>query len=226
MHSNLLLQFGPNIWTVEQPSSFLGVPLGLRMTIVRLRNQQLLIHSMIPCNEETYTAIDTLGEVRYLISPNLEHTRFIQEWQQHYPKSALYAPTDQCLTKHALAGRTNNLLPFQHNEIQCIAVNGMPRLQEFVFFHAESQTLILTDLAFNLGGTMSLWGKIFLHLNAAYKRFTPTRILKSLIKDRAAFNDSIQAISKWDFTKIIIAHGSPITQDARNTFEKAFAWAL
>lgn len=226
MHSHALHQFGPNIWIVEQSSNFLGVPLGLRMTIVRLSNQQLLIHSMIPCNEQTYTAIDALGEVRYLISPNLEHTRFIQEWQQRYPSSELYGPTDQCLTKHALAGHTRNLLPFQHHDLQCIAVNGMPRLQEFAFFHTESQTLVLTDLAFNLGGTMSLWGKSFLRLNGAYNRFTPTRILKSLIKERAAFDDSIQAISKWNFTQIIIAHGTPITQDARRTFEKAFAWAL
>ncbi len=95
MHSHALRPFGPNIWIVEQPSNFLGVPLGLRMTIIRLSNQQLLIHSMVPCNEQTYTAIDALGEVCYLISPNLEHTRFIQEWQQRYPSSALYGPTDQ-----------------------------------------------------------------------------------------------------------------------------------
>ncbi|MCF6325071.1 MAG: DUF4336 domain-containing protein [Gammaproteobacteria bacterium] len=226
MHSHALRQFGPNIWIVEQPSNFLGVPFGLRMTIVRLSNQQLLIHSMIPSNEQTNTAIDALGEVRYLISPNLEHTRFIQAWQQRYPDSELYGPTDQCLTKHALAGHSRNLLPFQHTNIQCIAVNGMPRLQEFVFFHEESQTLILTDLAFNLGGSMSLWSKSFLRLNGAYNRFTPTRILKSLIKDRTAFNDSIQAISKWNFKQIIIAHGTPVTRDARHTFEKAFAWAL
>ena len=223
MHS--LRQFGPNIWTVDQPSNFIGVPLGLRMTIVRLANQQLVIHSMSPCDAETHTAIQTLGEVRYLIAPNLEHTRFIDEWLNDYPQAILYAPTDELLAKHPTA-QSPNTLPFHHEDLLCQAINGMPRLQEFAFFHKESQTLILTDLAFNLGGEMSLWGNCFLRLNGAYNRFTPTRILKSLIKDQNAFYDSIQAIAQWGFKQIIIAHGTPVTQNARSTFDKAFAWTL
>jgi len=224
MHS--LRQFGPNIWTVEQPSNFLGVPLGLRMTIIRLANQQLVIHSMSPCDAETLVAIQALGEVRYLIAPNLEHTRFIGEWINDYPEATLYAPTDELLAKHPTA-KNSNTLPFQYDEeLLCQPINGMPRLQEFAFFHVESQSLILTDLAFNLGGGMSLWGKCFLGLNGAYNRFTPTRILKSLIKDQHAFCDSIQTVAQWNFKQIIIAHGTPITQDARSVFDKAFAWAL
>ena len=220
MHS--LRQFGPNIWTVDQPSNFIGVPLGLRMTIVRLANQQLVIHSMSPCDAETHTAIQTLGEVRYLIAPNLEHTRFIDEWLNDYPEAILYAPTDKLLAKHRTA-QSRNTLPFHHEDLLCLAINGMPRLQEFAFFHKESQTLILTDLAFNLGGEMSLWGNCFLRLNGAYNRFTPTRILKSLIKDQNAFCDSIQTVARWDFKQIIVAHGTPVTQDARSIFDKAFA---
>jgi len=220
-----LRQFGPNIWTVDQPSNFIGVPLGLRMTIVRLANQQLVIHSMSPCDAETHAAIQALGEVRYLIAPNLEHTRFIDVWLNDYPETIVYAPTVELLAKHPTA-KNSNTLPFHHDELLCQPINGMPRLQEFAFFHKESQTLILTDLAFNLGGEMPLWGKCFLRLNGACNRFTPTRILKLLIKDQRAFCDSIQAIAQWDFKQIIIAHGTPVTQDARSIFDKAFAWAL
>jgi len=223
MHN--LHQFGPNIWTVDQPSNFIGVPLGLRMTIMRLAKQQLVIHSMTSCDAETHAAIQTLGEVRYLIAPNLEHTRFIGEWLNDYPQAILYAPTDQLLAKHPTA-RSRNTLPFHHDDLLCQTISGMPRLREFAFFHKESQTLILTDLAFNLGGEMSLWESCFLRLNGAYNRFTPTRILKSLIKDQNAFCNSIQTIAQWDFKQIIIAHGTPVTQNACRTFDNAFAWTL
>jgi len=180
---------------------------------------------LVNTTAETHTAIQTLGEIRYLIAPNLEHTRFIDEWLNDYPQATLYAPTVELLAKHPTV-QSHNTLPFHHEGLLCQAINGMPRLQEFAFFHQESQTLILSDLAFNLGGEMSLWGNCFLRLNGAYNRFTPTRILKSLIKDQHAFFNSIQAIAQWDFHQIIIAHGTPITQDARRTFNKAFAWAL
>ena len=196
------------------------------MTIVRLPNEELVIHSMIPCDKATCSEIQELGEIKYLIAPNLEHTRFIDQWRQDYPKAIFYAPTDELLKKYSPSNQINNILPFHHDALLCQPINGIPRLQEFAFFHTQSQTLILTDLAFNLGGEISLWGKIFLRMNGAYNRFTPTRLLKSLIKDKAAFSHSIQTIAKWDFQQIIIAHGKPITQDARNTFERAYDWVL
>ncbi len=224
MSRNELKPFGTNIWSVEQPSNFIGVPLGLRMTVIRLANRQLALHSVIPCSEETERAIQSLGEVRYLIVPNREHTRFINEWQQRYPDAQLYLPTATPLKQQSSPQCTR--LPLKHDNLHCLPINGLPRLQEFAFFHPESQTLILTDLAFNLGGEMSLWGKTFLQLNGAYNRFTPSRILKSWIKDNEAFRSSIQQLTQWDFEQIIIAHGEPIVDNAKHAFRQAFQWAL
>ena len=220
MNLNMLKQFGPDIWIVEQPSNFIGVPLDLRMTIIRNDQQQLTLHSVIPCNEVTHNAIQALGKITYLIVPNLEHTRFIAQWQQRYPEAQTYAPTDAAIEPSI------DLNSINHNALQSLAILGMPRLQESVFFHNESKTLILTDLAFNLNSDMTLWGKCFMKLNGAYNCFTSSRILRSLIKDKNAFSSSIQEILQWDFEQIIIAHGTPITDDAKQRFRDSFQWAL
>jgi len=192
------------------------------MTVVRLADRQLAIHSVIPCSDVTEAAIRALGEVRYLIVPNLQHTRFINEWQPRYPDAQVAMPAATQLKQPVSPKHTTQ--PVNHDNLLCLPVNGIPRLQEYVFFHPQSRTLILTDLAFNLGGEMSLWGKSFLQLNGAYNRFTPSRLLKLWIKERAAFRSSIQQIMQWDFEQIIISHGTPITEDARQVFSEAFEW--
>lgn len=219
MSNSELKPFGPNIWVVEQSSNYLGIPFGVRMTVIRLANRQLALHSVIACNIQTVTAIESLGDINHLIVPNLEHTRFLNEWRQRYPHAHLYAPATSAIKQPVS-------LPLTDSELLSLAINGMPRLQESVFFHPESRTLILTDLAFNLGGEMSLWAKCFLKLNGAYGHFTPSRLLKSLVKDSPAFNASIQQITQWDFERIIISHGAPITEDGKKRFLKAFEWAL
>lgn len=224
MTTNSLRSFGEEIWTVEQPSNFMGLPLGLRMTVIRLPEQRLLIHSPVPCSDELEQSISDLGEICYLIAPNCEHTRFINAWQQHYPVAQLFAPAIKEIEQSLPLD--DNPLPWHNEGVESLLVAGMPRLQETVFFHHQSGTLILTDLAFNLGGEMSLWAKTFLRLNGAYERFTPSRLLKSLIKDKSAFGNSIEQIMQWDFNTIIMAHGTPVTADAREHFIKAFGWVL
>lgn len=221
MKDDRLKPFGNEIWIVERPFSFLGVPLGQRMTVIRLPDQKLLIHSAVPCDDETETAIRALGEISYLVVPNCEHTRYVEMWKNNYPRTALIAPSKSGL-QHDAPLEDSDRLPWPHEAIETVVVEGIPRLQEVAFFHHLSRTLILTDLAFNLRGDMSLWARTFLRLNGAYNRFTPSRLLRSWIKDEKAFRDSIAQIIRWDFEKIIIAHGTPITDNARERFGEAF----
>ena len=64
-------------------------------------------------------------------------------------------------------------------------VGGMPKLQEVVFLHHASRTLILTDLAFHIRHSDSWFTRLFMRLNGAYGHFGPSRILRTLVKDRA-----------------------------------------
>ncbi len=220
MNDNSLKQIGENIWVIDQPSNFLGVAFGLRMTIIRNEQQQLTLHSVIPCNEEREIELQALGKITQFIVPNLEHTRFITQWQQRYPDAQTFSPPSSTIQNSI------DLSAFRCNALSSIPIKGIPRLQEFVFFHSESKTVLLTDLAFNLNSDISLWGKCFLKMNGAYNQFTSSRILKSLIKDKSAFCSSIEQIMQWEFEQIVMAHGTPITENARERFIHSFRWAL
>ena len=63
---------------------------------------------------------------------------------------------------------------------------GAPRLNEVVFLHRRSRTLLLTDLAFNVQPGASNRARIFHWLVGATGRFGPHRLVRTMIRDRAA----------------------------------------
>ncbi len=60
-----------NIWVVDgEAISFYGLPFTTRMTIVRLSNGDLFIHSPIALTKALRQQVELLGTVRHLVSPN------------------------------------------------------------------------------------------------------------------------------------------------------------
>src|SRR5262245_46907390 len=77
-------------------------------------------------------------------------------------------------------------------ELPKLLIGGMPKLNEFVFLHVASRTLIVADLLFNFDvNQQHLLGKLFLKLNGLYGRAGCSRIFRRFVKDRAAFRASI-----------------------------------
>ena len=47
-----------------------------------------------------------------------------------------------------------------------------------------------------------------------------SRLFRFMIKDRAAFAESMRTLAALDFERIVLAHGDPIVDDARATFRR------
>lgn len=69
------------IWIFDgDPVQFLGLPYTTRMTIVRLSDGGLWVHSPIQLSNSIKEQINNLGQVKYLIAPNHLHHLFLSEW--------------------------------------------------------------------------------------------------------------------------------------------------
>ena len=60
------------------------------MAIVKLRDGSLWVHSPVSLDEETRRAVDALGPVKHVVSPNYEHVKYAKEWKVAYPNCTLY----------------------------------------------------------------------------------------------------------------------------------------
>jgi hypothetical protein len=101
---------------------------------------------------------------------------------------------------------------------------AIPLLNEVVFFHRASRTLVLTDIAFNVRRADSWLTRAVLRLDGAYGRFGVSRIGRAVIRDRRAARAAIDRMLGWDFDRVIVAHGEVLERGGRDALREAFAW--
>ena len=65
--------FTDDIWVVDEPASILGMKLTKTMTVMRLSDGGLLLHSPVALSPELGARVDALGTVSHLFAPNLFH---------------------------------------------------------------------------------------------------------------------------------------------------------
>ncbi|WP_426755241.1 DUF4336 domain-containing protein [Myxococcus sp. Y35] len=215
---------GVYVFTVEFRVGVMD--LGGRMTAVRLPDGGLWLHSPVRFTPEARAAVDALGSVRFLVAPNLMHHLSLQDWAAAYPDAKVAAPAglrrkrsdlriDVELGDAADAGWASVL--------EQVLVQGMPKLDEVLFFHRPSQTLLVTDLAFNVHRTGSWFTRMYLKLNGAWQRLAPTLLTRSLIKDRQAVQASLARVQAWGVERVVVCHGDVVEQGGREAVRDAFA---
>jgi len=95
---NQYKSFGPDIGVVDGPLEYfttagvrLPLPFSTRMTVVRLANGDLFLHSPIAFDAGLAEQLRTMGTVRHLVSPNQFHYAHIGEWGRAFPDAVTWA---------------------------------------------------------------------------------------------------------------------------------------
>jgi hypothetical protein len=219
---------GPEIWVLEKPLHFVGT----RMTVVRLPDGSLWVHSPVNMNEEDYAELEGLGEVRYIVSPNNFHHFYLKAFCDRYPKAELWAVPQLEKQKKTKGLPTPHLLepgkryPWS-SAIETVVVDAGKLYSEAVFFHGESRTLILTDLAINLKDALKeapMKWRYLGKLVGVYDTFGPSRLLKLVMRKRENVRASRDEILRWDVDKVVVSHGEVLIPAGRETVEQAFSW--
>jgi len=207
-----------DIWVIETKLKFMGADFGNRMTIIQLDDGSLLLHSPIKFSSELYAKIKKLGDVSFIITPNLFHGKFVNEWLNAFPLAKHYSPDE---SKNSLPLSSLSILTASKG-LEAIHISGLPKVNEYAFIHKPSKTLILTDIAFNVGSNVSLWTKLFFKLNNAYNKFGPTRLMKSMLSDPYSFKLSMEEILSFNIDRVIVSHGNILEEQAKKALRSAF----
>ncbi len=215
------------LWETSRPLKAPGLRLDHRMVVVRLSSGALLIHSPVQLDEALVGELAALGPVRHLVAPSLFHDLYWPAWFARYPAATFWG-VPGLREAHPELPFGEVLHPDQPTpweaELPKLFLGGMPKLNEYAFFHPSSRSLILADLVFNLSPDQQLLGKLFLKANGVYGKVACSRIFRAFIKDRNAFKDSVEGVLEWEIEKIIPGHGENVTQDGRQVLRRAFGW--
>src|SRR5262249_19972382 len=95
---NVYKPIAPDIGIVDGPFEYLTaagirlpLPFTTRMTVVRLSNGDLFLHSPVRFEQRLANKLHGLGTVRHLVSPNQFHYAHIGEWARAFPETISWA---------------------------------------------------------------------------------------------------------------------------------------
>jgi len=212
-----------------------GARFPLRMTIVRLPDRQLILHSPVPIDDAAADAIAALGDVAHVIAPNRYHHLYLEPALRRFPRAAAWLAPGLAAKHPSItpAGELGDVAPAAwRDHVDQIHVGGAPKVSETVFLHRASRTLLATDLAFHVTKPANLRTRIVLRLVGVSGRLACSRAWKFLVKDRAAATASIARLEAWAPLRYVPAHGEIFEGDviaalrptiARVTGRKALA---
>lgn len=222
-----LTQLDENLWVAARPLKLAVGDIGCRMTVIRLPSGGLLLHSPVPLDEATRHALDALGPVRWILGPSKVHHFYLGGYAAAYPEAALLGAPGLAEKRRDLRFQgvlDDRAAPDFEGAVAHHLFAGAPMMNEVVLLHRPSRTLVLTDLAFNVPRGGQSGARLFHWLVGAVGRFGPHRIVRLGIRDRAAARRSVDAILRWDFARVIVAHGEVLEGDGHAAMTRAFAW--
>lgn len=223
----MLRQLDENLWVAELPLKFLGLAVGARMTVIRLVDGALWVHSPLRLTEPLRQAVEALGPVRFLVAPNKYHHLFIGEWMAAYPEARAYAAPGlpekrKDLRFHAVLSEE---VPAEWaGQIDVLPWRSAPLLGEVVFFHRASRTLVVTDIVHNLGPETEPLTRFIFKTLGGYGRMSTSVVDRLINRDRTAARATVDTILQWDIQRVILAHGHIVEQDGARAFREAYSW--
>ncbi|MEO6847930.1 MAG: DUF4336 domain-containing protein [Chthoniobacterales bacterium] len=231
MSGTKALSFGKNIWVIDgRRVRWLGLPFERRMTMVKLTDGSLWLHSPVDPLPELFQAAEELGPVRYIVAPNKLHDLFVDEWLDHFPEAQFlscpgFAHANPKV-RHKAQELNDDTPVAWGGEIEHRLFAGNPILNEVLFFHHESRSLIVTDIIQNHDPhRVGFFFRIVARLGGVLApRGGNPRDWRLTVRDRAAAQDVVQHILAWEFDRLILCHGLCVTTHARAFVERAFEW--
>ncbi|MCA9610387.1 MAG: DUF4336 domain-containing protein [Myxococcales bacterium] len=210
------------IWVAERPVWFSGVRLRARTTILRLEDGGLWVHSPAPPSPALDTALEALGPVRWLVIPNVFHHLGASEAAGRYPEATVVGPAAARAKRPELAFEAFEEGAPIPAELERLPLEGVPFLDESLFFHEPTGTLIGSDFVMSAGPkdhwTWRLagritgrWGKVRTPPDVQWK--TPRS---------AAAAEAIRRVAERPIRRVLVAHADPIEDEPAERLREAW----
>jgi hypothetical protein len=216
-----------SVWHAQQPLRFGPLSLSTRMTVVRLSSGYLWIHSPVTPTDDLRGALQQIGPVRAVVAPNKSHHLFFREFLNAYPDARGWVAPGLKAKRLDLADvpELGAAAPWD-DELTPYFIQGLPIINETVWFHVPSRSLILTDLLFCFGKTNAVALRLVARVLGVLEELAMSRTMKLAVKDRKALAASVKPLLDLPVERIVLAHDQVITSEARTRLRRAFAWVL
>jgi hypothetical protein len=233
---NSLQPVGDGLWLADGPLvDFYGFAYPTRMVIARLEAGALWVWSPVALGPCLRRAVDALGPVGHLVSPNPLHHLYLPDWLLAYPEALLWGPRSTQDKRPDLTFQpplTDIPPPAWGDALDQVWFRGSRIMDEVVFFHRASRTVVLADLSENFDSgflarhwrwwqrPIARWWKIVEGYGYAPLEWRLT------FRDRATARHAAERMLAWRPERVIMAHGTWQPDAGAAYLRRAFGWLL
>ncbi|KAH8806659.1 hypothetical protein DL96DRAFT_1537079 [Flagelloscypha sp. PMI_526] len=227
----------PNIITFSKPFTILGfLPWGGRSTAIKLENGSgVWVLASTPLTLDTKTAIDALGEVKWIMAADRVHYLYLAEFAKAYPEAKVILVKDLVPKMKAQGVRVDGaygtdpegtLYGFE-DEIDACYFSGSLN-KDVVWCHKPSGTVLVADLFYNLPAIEQYSKSKQSSKIPLFGTFPPSSkmqqtFLASGLHDKAAMKRDVAIVNGWKFDRIIMCHGDVIESGGKKAWGEAYA---
>jgi hypothetical protein len=226
-------EFAPGrIWLSEYPILYFGCAFNARMTLIRMEDGKVLVHSPAPLTDENRAFVAGLGPVVTIIAPGKFHHFYARQWHDAYGDAELFICPS--LERRVPALRHGTVIEDGARyswsaELDHVVVRGSLIVTEVAFLHRPTCALLLTDLIENFtdetpaNWVTKAWLKYVFRM-WDHPKAAPEYQLSWVNRRKA--RACLERILAWDFTRIVLAHGELIQTDAKAAARRAWSTVL
>lgn len=216
-----------NIWTVvgEVPK----MSLKRRMTLIRLEDGKLIIHSPIALKEDEMREVEQWGEIAFIVVPNSWHRLDSKVFKKRFPDAKIVCPrgSRKKVEEVVSVDLTYDEVP-RFKDVSFTHIEGIKEVEGVLEVCSEKGViLIFNDLIFNLPNQSGIGG-FFFRMMGSTGGPKVTRIMKFfVVKNKKELRDHLSKLTEKheNIYCIIPGHGYIIDQEC-NQVLKNIAIAL
>ena len=208
--------------------SLLGLQFGARLTMARLRDDKLWVYAPFAISDEDEAAIAEQGDVAHVVAPNNFHYKEIGEFTRRFPDAQLWLVPALATKMDELPHLPlHSLPPDWSGDFDGVLFDAALGYEEWIFCHRTTKTLILTDLILNVPRPDNPLGRVVGALLDEGRGAKPSRLVRAAIyggRDLKKAREQINQITRWDFERVVMAHGAIIPRDGKRILRRAMRW--
>src|SRR5438874_12981980 len=142
-------QLTDDVAVMSFPWRAFGIDFERNVSLLRLRDGRVAIHSSTPFTAEDVTAIRRFGEPAWLVDATLMHDTFAKDGRAAFPDLPYLAPNDFARASGIPIESLDSPPSDWKDEIDILKLDGN-RMKEHALFHRLSATLVVAELSFSL----------------------------------------------------------------------------
>jgi len=217
----------PDVWGYEYTlRNGPGVAFPVRTTAIRLPGGDVVLHSPGDLTTAAQEALDAIGPVRHLLAANTFHHLFLARAMRRWPEATVWAarPLRDKHPELSLTHAPCDAPPFA-DVLVPFPMQGAPSMDETVFVHRPTRSLLVTDLVFNIrrGSTEGCLTPGIFWLSGTWNRLACSRVWTFAVKDRLAFQQAVEAMLAEPFDRLVPCHGHIVETGAHTEVARALA---